>query len=84
MNKAIPRANRPPKVRASDGLIAVAAPVEVPELALEVEVAEVEVPEAVLSVPEEVLSVPEAVVPEVPFAVDPPGRLTVALAASAL
>jgi hypothetical protein len=75
MNKAIPRANRPPKVRASDGLMAVAAPVEAPVAALEVEV---EVPEAVLSVPE------EAVVPAVPFAVDPPGRLTVDLAASAL
>ena len=68
-------------MRASDGLIAVAAPVEVPEVALEVEVPELEVPE---EVPEEVLSVPEAVVPEVPFAVDPPGRLTVDLAASAL
>ena len=78
MNKAIPRANRPPRVRASDGLMAVAAPVEEAPVEEPVAVLEVEVPEAVLSVPE------DSVVPEVPFAVDPPGRLTVALAASAL
>jgi hypothetical protein len=51
----------------------VAAPVLAPVAALEVEV-----PVAVLSVPE------AAVVPAVPFAVDPPGRLAVAFAARAL
>jgi hypothetical protein len=78
MNKAIPRANRPPRERASEGLMAVAAEVEVDLAALEVEDAEELVP-----VPELLEVEPEAVEPEVPLETEVPGRLTVALAARA-
>ena len=81
MNKAIPRANRPPKESASDGLKAVAAEEEeaVDEEEVEVEVEVEEVPEAeLLSDPELLLLV---VVPAVPLETALPGRLTVAFAA---
>lgn len=75
MNKAIPTANRPPKLRISEGLIAVAAPVLVEEAAVEVE----DEVELAVAVPSE----PLAISPAVPLAVEPPGRLTVAFAARA-
>jgi len=82
MNKAIPRANRPPKVRASEGLMAVAAPVLDDVAELDVAELEVEVP---VGAPVEVPLAPVlAVVPVVPFEAVVPARLTVALAARAL
>lgn len=77
MNKAIPSANRPPKVRASEGLMAAAAPVLADVEELEVDV--------LVDVPVDVPLAPEfSVLPVVPFEVEVPARLTVALAARAL